>query len=118
MASIRKQKNSYLFRVSCGYDTNGKQIIHSMTWKPDKSLTVKQADREAVRQAELFEEQCKISMILKDQMSLELIKRFQRISFDDKIYVINYVNSHLFDIEEEQEQAVEQIENDTEVSCT
>ena len=58
MASIRKQKKGYLFRVSCGY-VNGKQIIKSMTWKPDSSLTSKQADKEAVRQATIFEEQCK-----------------------------------------------------------
>lgn len=62
MASIRKQKNSYLFRVSCGYDTNGKQIIKSMTWKPDKDMTAKQAEKEAVRQAAIFEDQCKNGM--------------------------------------------------------
>jgi len=59
MASIRKQKNSYLFRVSCGYDTNGKQIVKSMTWKPNKDMTAKQADKEAARQAAIFEDQCK-----------------------------------------------------------
>lgn len=46
MASIRKRKNSYLIRVSCGYDTNGKQIVKYMTWKPDKELTTKQAEKE------------------------------------------------------------------------
>ena len=59
MASIRKRNNSYLIRVSCGYDTNGKQIVKYMTWKPDKELTVKQAEKEATRQAVIFEEQCK-----------------------------------------------------------
>ncbi|MDE5620762.1 MAG: hypothetical protein K2I80_09670 [Ruminococcus sp.] len=49
MASIRNQKNSYLFRVSCGYDTNGKQIVKSMTWKPDKNMTSKQAENEKGR---------------------------------------------------------------------
>lgn len=62
MASIRKRKNSYLIRVSCGYDTNGKQIVKYMTWKPDKELTAKQAEKEAVRQAVIFEEQCKNGM--------------------------------------------------------
>lgn len=62
MASIRKQKNSYLFRVSCGYDTNGKQIVKSMTWKPDKDMTARQAEKEATRQAAIFEEQCKNGM--------------------------------------------------------
>lgn len=59
MASIRKRKNSYLIRVSCGYDTNGKQIVKYMTWKPDKELTTKQAEKEVARQAAIFEEQCK-----------------------------------------------------------
>lgn len=59
MASIRKRKNSYLIRVLCGYDTNGKQIVKYMTWKPDKELTTKQAEKEVARQAAIFEEQCK-----------------------------------------------------------
>ncbi len=63
MASIRKCKNSYFIRVSCGYDINGKQIVKSMTYKPDKNLTTKQADKEAIRQATIFEEQCKNGII-------------------------------------------------------
>lgn len=63
MASIRKSKNSYFIRVSCGYDINGKQIVKSMTYKPDKNLTTKQADKEAIRQATIFEEQCKNGII-------------------------------------------------------
>lgn len=62
MASIRKQKNGYLIRVSCGYD-NGHQNIKSMTWKPDSNMTSKQADKEANRQAVLFEEQCRNGII-------------------------------------------------------
>lgn len=58
MASIRKQKNGYLIRVSCGY-SNGHQNIQSMTWTPDSNMTAKQADKEAKRQAVLFEEQCR-----------------------------------------------------------
>ena len=61
MASIRKQKNGYLIRVSCGY-SNGHQNIQSMTWKPDSNMTSKQADKEAKRQAVLFEEQCRNGM--------------------------------------------------------
>ena len=26
-----------MFRVSCGYDTNGKQIVRQKTWTPDKN---------------------------------------------------------------------------------
>ena len=59
MATIKKRGNSYSIRVSCGYDMQGKQIIHSMTWKPEKDMTVKQMEKEAQRQAVLFEEKCR-----------------------------------------------------------
>ena len=58
MATITKRKGSYLIRVSCGYDTNGKQIIYSKTWKPDKVMTQKQEEKELQKIAVLFEEQC------------------------------------------------------------
>lgn len=59
MANITKRKNSYLIRVSCGYDTKGKQILQSMTWTPDEGMTARQIERELNRQTVLFEEQCK-----------------------------------------------------------
>ena len=52
-------KISYNIRVYDGYDSNGKQIVRSMTWKPPANLTQKQADREAERQAIKFEESVK-----------------------------------------------------------
>lgn len=58
MATIKKRENSFLIRVSCGYDTNGKQIICSKTWKPEKGMTQKQIEKELQRVAVLFEEQC------------------------------------------------------------
>lgn len=48
-----------MFRVSCGYDTNGKQIVRQKTWTPDKNMTPKQIEKEVNRQAVLFEEECK-----------------------------------------------------------
>lgn len=42
MASIRKRKNSYDIRVSCGYDVNGKQKFKQMTWTPPDGMTPKQ----------------------------------------------------------------------------
>lgn len=48
-----------MFRVSCGYKNNGKQIIKSKTWKPEKGMTEKQAEKEAQRQAVLFEDNIK-----------------------------------------------------------
>lgn len=59
MASYYKRGNSYVIRVSCGYDTSGKQIYQSMTWRPDKEMTAKQVEKELMRQVVLFEEKCK-----------------------------------------------------------
>lgn len=42
MAAIKKRGNSYLIRVSCGYDVNGKHKEQSMTWKPDEDMTQQQ----------------------------------------------------------------------------
>ena len=58
MATIQQRGNSYLIRVSCGYDSKGKQIIQSMTWKPDEKMTPKQVEKELNRQAVMFEEAC------------------------------------------------------------
>ena len=58
MATITKRGESYRIKVSCGYDTTGKQVIQSITWKPDPTMTAKQAEKELNRQAVLFEEAC------------------------------------------------------------
>ena len=58
MATITKRGESYRIKVSCGYDTTGKQVIQSMTWKLEPTMTAKQADKELNRQAVLFEEAC------------------------------------------------------------
>ena len=58
MATIRKRGNNYQIRVSCGYNSNGEQIIKSMTYKPLPNMTFKQIQKELDRQAVLFEEKC------------------------------------------------------------
>ncbi len=58
MATIRKRGNTYQIRVSCGYDSKGNQIIQTTTWKPEPTMTSKQAEKEVGRQAMLFEEKC------------------------------------------------------------
>lgn len=58
MATITKRGNSYRIKVSCGYGTDGKQIIQSMTWKPDEKMTERQVEKELQRQSVLFEEAC------------------------------------------------------------
>lgn len=56
MATIKKRGDSYLIRVSCGYDVNGKHKEQSMTWRPDEGMTKKQIEKELNRQAVMFEE--------------------------------------------------------------
>lgn len=62
MATIRKREGkhgpSYQIRSSCGYDIYGKQVVKSMTWKPPAGMTAKQMEKEAHRQAVLFDERC------------------------------------------------------------
>ena len=63
MATITKREGkngtSYLIRSSVGYDSTGKQIIRSMTWKPDPKWSEAKAKKELDRAAVLFEERCK-----------------------------------------------------------
>ena len=61
MAQIIKKTNkkgqvSYLIRVSEGYRADGAQIKRSITYTPEKGMTARQAEKEAQRQAILFEE--------------------------------------------------------------
>lgn len=64
MATIQKRGKSYSIRVSCGYDINGRQIIRSMTWRPEAGLSNLQVEREVKRQAVLFEERCHTGQVL------------------------------------------------------
>jgi len=59
MASIRKRGNSYLLRVSNGYTTDGKQIDSTKTWRIPDGMSARNAEKEALRQAILFEEECR-----------------------------------------------------------
>ena len=59
MATITKRGDTWRIRCSLGYDSQGKQVIRSTTWKPDPGMTPKQAEKELNRFAVLFEEKCK-----------------------------------------------------------
>lgn len=68
MANIQKRKSKngqivYRIKVFNGYSFDGKQIVKSMTWKPEIGMTERQAEKEVHRQAVLFEEKCKNSFI-------------------------------------------------------
>ena len=46
MAYIEKRGDAYKIRVSCGYDTNGKQVRQSFTWRPPENMTARQIEKE------------------------------------------------------------------------
>ena len=61
MANIQKRVNkqgqvSYRIKVFNGYSFDGKQIVKTMTWKPEIGMTERQAEKEVQRQAFIFEE--------------------------------------------------------------
>lgn len=56
MATIQKRGKSFRIRAYVGYDVNGKQIERTTTWTPPDGMTARQAEKEALRQAVLFEE--------------------------------------------------------------
>lgn len=67
MATIQKRKDSYLIRVSCGYDQNNKQVIKSMTWKPLPGMTERNIQKELKRVALDFESRAQNGDIVANQ---------------------------------------------------
>lgn len=68
MANIQKRVNkqgqvSYRIKVFNGYSFDGKQLVKTMTWKPETGMTERQAEKEVQRQAFIFEEKCKNNLI-------------------------------------------------------
>lgn len=74
MSNITKRKNkagetiSYRIRVARGYDSEGNKLKpYEKTWKPQPGMTEKQMEKEAQRQALLFEEQCRNGIVCTQQ---------------------------------------------------
>lgn len=90
MASIRKRGNSYLFRVSEGYDTNGNHKEQTMTWKPPKGMTEKQIKKELERQAVLFEESVKRGLkttaIKFEELAEEWFEEYAKLNLKNTTY--------------------------------
>lgn len=63
MATYTKRGSSYRIRSSMGYDTQGKQIMRSMTWRPSPGMTERQIEKELNRQMVLFDEECRGSSL-------------------------------------------------------
>ncbi|MCI8403906.1 MAG: site-specific integrase [Clostridia bacterium] len=70
MATIEKRGNSYRITVSCGYNSEYRQIKKRMTWKPSDGMTKKQIEKELNRQAILFEEKCITGQFLDGNITL------------------------------------------------
>lgn len=71
MANITKRTNkkgelSYFIRVFVGNERTGKQIVKSMTYKPNPNYSESRAEKEAEKQAALFEEQVKSGLVAFD----------------------------------------------------
>lgn len=60
MATIKRRGNSYRIRCYEGYDQNGKQIEKNMTWKVPEGMRPEKAEKEAQREAFLFEEKVRM----------------------------------------------------------
>lgn len=76
MANITKRKNSYLIRVSCGYDVSGKKITQAMTWKPEPGMTGRQIQKELQKQAVMFEQACQGKQIVNTMKFEELAEEW------------------------------------------
>jgi integrase len=63
MATIQKRGNSYQIKASCGYSVEGKQIMQTMTWKPEPSWSESQIKKELNKAAVLFEQECDLGRI-------------------------------------------------------
>jgi Site-specific recombinase XerD len=84
MATIRKRNDSYIIRVSCGYDSKGKQIEKYMTWKPSAGMTQKQVDKELERQKVLFEEKCLNGSVLNSSIKFADFAEYWLTEYADK----------------------------------
>ena len=75
MARIEERRNkdgevtSYRFRVSQGYDIDGKQIVKVKTWKPPATLTKAQIKKEVQKQAAIFETECSFGLTVDSSMT-------------------------------------------------
>jgi integrase len=53
---------------------DGKQVVQSMTWKPEENMTAKQIEKELNRQAILFEQDCKKGQVTSLQQTRLFVK--------------------------------------------
>ena len=71
MPSKRKLGSAYELRASCGFDDKGKRIMKTRTWKLLHDMTEAQVEKEATRQAFLFEEEIRCGEVLDQSTKME-----------------------------------------------
>lgn len=59
MATVRKRGETYQIRVSCGMDSQGKQVVKTCTWKPAPGMTAKQIEDALEYETQRFEDSLK-----------------------------------------------------------
>ena len=64
MASITERNGKYFIMVSTGYDSTGKQIRKTMTYKPEPGMTAKQIEKAVNEQAVVFEKKVLSGQVL------------------------------------------------------
>lgn len=79
MASIQKRGESYRIVVSMGYDVNGKKIVETTTFTPDKNLTPKKRQKAVEDFAYEFEKKCRNHERLEGEKTTlqEFVKRWR-----------------------------------------
>jgi len=71
MASILERNGSYMIMVSTGYDSTGKQLRKTMTWKPEAGMTEKQIEKELNEKAVLFKRKVLSGQVLDGGITFE-----------------------------------------------
>lgn len=71
MATVRKRGETYQIRVSCGMDSQGKQVVKTCTWKPAPGMTAKQTEKELQRQIVAFEKKIQQGYAAENRMTFE-----------------------------------------------
>ena len=56
MATYNERNGTYTIQVSDGFDSRGKRIRRSITWKPDPGMNQKTIERELLKRMALFED--------------------------------------------------------------
>lgn len=77
--NVRQRGNSYQIRIYCGADINGKQIMRTMTWKPETEMSESDLEDALMEQLVQFRKKCRL-----DPLPVAMdFKRFADIWFDE-----------------------------------